>query len=64
MSGPLPRPPQEPVDLSGTKTDHGKAAAYNVYKCRCGLCQNWRRSYDRDRWEWAQRQKQRTERKT
>lgn len=56
-------PPQPPAELPGN-VGHGGATAYNNYRCRCGDCLEWRRSYDRDYWEWAQRQRQRNERKS
>lgn len=45
------QPYRPPVDLSGTRTDHGSHRAYNHYRCRCEPCVEFRRSYERDRWE-------------
>lgn len=45
------QPYQPPVDLSGTRTSHGSHRAYNHYGCRCEPCVEFRRSYERDRWE-------------
>jgi hypothetical protein len=33
----------------------GRARAYNAYGCRCDGCCEWRRSYDRERWELVRR---------
>lgn len=39
-------PPQEPVELP-PRVKHGGFQAYQVYKCRCGPCQDHHRSYQR-----------------
>lgn len=44
----MTRPPQPPADLP-PHISHGTSAAHSHYKCRCGGCQEWRRSYDRNR---------------
>lgn len=45
------QPYQPPVDLSATRTQHGRHRAYGFYKCRCKACVDFRRSYERERWE-------------
>lgn len=44
------QPPEDPVELPD-KYSHGGPTAYNKFRCRCAECQQWRRSYDRDRME-------------
>lgn len=45
------QPYGEPVDLSATRVRHGSHRAYNAYRCRCQECVEFRRSYERERWE-------------
>lgn len=40
--------PQEPVWIPN-HLKHGTSYVHRHYKCRCGLCQEWRRAYDRQR---------------
>jgi len=51
MAGRRQKPYGPPVDLSGTRTQHGRVRAYNYYKCRCELCTEARLSYDREYYE-------------
>lgn len=42
------KPPQEPVDIP-EHLSHGTSYVHRHYRCRCEECQEWRRSYDRNR---------------
>lgn len=46
MSGPIPHPPQPPIELP-KGLEHGSFSAYQRYGCRCLPCQEHRRAYAR-----------------
>lgn len=45
MNGPVPQPPQPPVDLPPDGPGHGTFTAYQRHKCRCETCQVFARRY-------------------
>ena len=39
--------PRREIRTPITFPEHGTASRYHVYKCRCKVCQRWRRDYAR-----------------
>jgi hypothetical protein len=54
--------PQDPVDTPPHVT-HPSLNAYQHYRCRCGPCLEFRRSYDRERMEYIRNTKAYQEKK-
>lgn len=44
----MSEPPGEPVDLPDHLRHGGSTAYHKPYRCRCGECVTWRRTYDRE----------------
>lgn len=50
------REPEKPADTPSW-VSHPSLTAYTHYRCRCGPCLEYRRSYDRERMELVRRTK-------